>query len=157
MEKISTQENTPIALIRAKFKDIPILLGLEKSVSGTKTYSSGLEESGWEEELQNNTVYLIEEGNTIVGNISYKEKSNSNVYISDLVIDPRFQGRGIAKEALARVLDELRGFKRIDLVTHPDNKIALSLYQSLGFVVESRKENYYGDGKPRLVLVRLHE
>jgi len=41
--------------------------------------------------------------------------------------------------------------KRIELVTHPDNP-ALKLYESLGFTVESRKENYWGDGEPRLVL-----
>lgn len=153
MEKISTQENAPITLRKAGIKDIPSLIELEKSVSGESTYFSGLEEGGWEKELQNNTVYLIEKGDVTIGNISYEIKSDDNAYLSDLVVDPRYQGHGIAREALVKVLGELEGFKRIDLMTHPDNKAAIGLYHSLGFVIESRKENHFGDGEPRLMLV----
>ena len=53
------------------------------------------------------------------------------------------------------VLEEFRDVKRIDLVTHPDNIKAIALYQSLGFAIESRKENYYGDGEPRIVMARI--
>lgn len=140
-------------LKKATVADIPILLGLEKSVLGTNTYSPMLEEGEWKEELQNGTVYLIKEDNAVVGNISYEKKGGNNAHISGLVVDPRFSGRGIARESLKRVINELKDFKRIDLVTHPDNLVALGLYQSFGFIIESRKENYYGDGEPRLVLV----
>lgn len=140
-------------LKKATIADIPALLDLEKRVSETGTYSAMLEESEWKEELQNGTVYLIEKNGTAVGNISYEKKNNDNAYISGLVVDPHFQGSGIAREALSQVLNELRDFKRIELVVHPDNLIALNLYQSLGFTIESRKENYYGDGEPRLVMV----
>jgi ribosomal-protein-alanine N-acetyltransferase len=51
------------------------------------------------------------------------------------------------------ILEKCKGTDRIDLVTHPENKNALQLYMSLGFKVESRRENYFGDGEPRLVLV----
>jgi ribosomal protein S18 acetylase RimI-like enzyme len=39
-------------------------------------------------------------------------------------------------------------------VAHPENEIALGLYMSLGFEIESRQENFFGDGEPRLVLAR---
>jgi len=151
MEKIPPLESVA-TLRKATVADVPVLLELEKSVSGTRTYSTGLGESGGEEYLKSNAVYIIEIDNVPVGNISYEIKSDDNAYISDLVVDPRFQSRGIARESLTRVLDELKDYKRIDLVTHPDNKAAIGLYQSLGFVIESRKENYFGDGEPRLVL-----
>lgn len=43
---------------------------------------------------------------------------------------------------------------KIDLVTHPENTKAIRLYESLGFKIAERKENYYGDGEPRVVLVK---
>jgi [ribosomal protein S18]-alanine N-acetyltransferase len=132
--------------------DIQKLLELEKSVSGNKIYSPMLEEDEWKEELKTNSVFLIENNNQVVGNISYEKKDDDHIYISGLVVDPRFQGQGIAKKALQQILEEFKDVKRVDLVTHPENP-ALRLYESLGFVVESRNENYYGDGEPRLTLV----
>jgi [ribosomal protein S18]-alanine N-acetyltransferase len=78
----------------------------------------------------------------------------SRVYISGLVVTPPFQGRGIARKVLTMLFEQFKHFPRIDLVTHPDNTSALKLYHSLGFVTESRVENYFGDGEPRLVLAR---
>lgn len=138
---------------RATTADIPILLELEKSVWGSKIYFSVPGENSWDEELKNNIVYLIEKDGIVLGNISYEEKSESHIYISDLIVSPCFRGQGIARATLVKFLKGVSGAKRIDLVTHPDNKPALNLYQSLGFIVESRKENYYGDGEPRLALV----
>ncbi len=142
----------PISLQRATIQDIPALLSIEKSVAGTNIYSPMLEENEWIEEIQKNIVYLIKKDGITVGNVSYEKKSDDHVYISGLAIDARFQNQGIAREALSQILEELQDIKRIDLVTHPKNIAALKLYQSFGFVVESRKENYYGDGEPRLVL-----
>lgn len=132
--------------------DIPILLALEKSVAGAKTYSAMLSTEEWQDELKNNEVFLIEQTGQPVGSIMYEIKSPERAYLSGLVIDPRFQGQGLGRQALELVLGQLKDFKRIDLVTHPDNSRALKLYQSLGFVVEARKENYFGDGEPRFVL-----
>ena len=146
------QEHEPIQLKEATMTDIPTLLKLEQSVAGTNVYSPMLEKSDWTEELQTNKVYLIEKNNVVVGNLSYERKSSDHVYISGLMVIPEFQGQGVAREVLTRLLKELKDVKRVDLVTHPDNQKALQLYQSLGFIVESRKENYFGDGEPRLIL-----
>jgi len=143
----------PINLKRASKGDIPILVELEKSVAGTKIYSPMLEEKEWEEALEKEIVYLIEKDGIVTGNISYERKENNRVYISGLVLSPRFQRQGIGREVIIKILDEVKDAKRIDLVTHPDNAPALALYESLGFVVESKVENYYGNGEPRLVLV----
>jgi ribosomal-protein-alanine N-acetyltransferase len=40
----------------------------------------------------------------------------------------------------------------VELVTHPENENAIRLYSFLGFRVERRLENYFGDGEPRAVL-----
>ncbi|MFH0852134.1 MAG: GNAT family N-acetyltransferase [bacterium] len=142
-----------IILKKANLEDIPTLLEIEKSVAGTNIYSPMVEDADWKEEFQKCEVYLIEHNNMVIGNLSYEKKENDHVYISGLVIKPEFQGQGIGRKVLIKLLEELKDMRRIDLVTHPDNHHALKLYQSLGFIVESRKENYFGDGEPRLVLV----
>lgn len=141
-----------INLKKADNSDISTLITLEKSVAGTKIYSPMLTEDEWVAALEIGVVYLIVKDGVIVGNISYEKKGESHIHISGLVVAPKFQGQGIAMEAVKQVLKELKDVKRIELATHPDNAKALKLYQSLGFVIESRKENYYCDGEPRLVL-----
>ena len=153
MEEITTIENGRPGLKKASVFDIPVLLELEKGVAGTNIYSPMLSEDEWKEEMQRGDVYLIERDGVVMGNLSYERQGNDRVYISGLVISPAFQGQGIGREVLSNLLVELKDVRRIDLVAHPDNQTALNLYQSLGFVVESRKENYYGDGEPRLVLM----
>ncbi len=149
----SNQEQlSVISLKSATIDDLPTLLKLEQSVSGTNLYSPMLEEEEWKEELSKNHVFLIENQNQIIGNISYEKKNPEYVYISGLVIDPTFQSKGFGKKALLTLLEELKDVDRVDLVTHPDNINALKLYQSLGFVIESRKENYFDDGEPRITL-----
>ena len=144
-------------LKEAGIADIPVLIKIEQSVAGTKIYSAMLDENEWKEELQKGKVFLIMKDGKAVGNLSYEQRGNDYVYISGLVITPTYQGQGIAREVLSKLLDEFIGMGRVDLVTHPDNHPALKLYESFGFVVESRKENYYSDGEPRLVLVKTYE
>lgn len=152
MENPSRRENPTVRLREATPNDIPALLALEKSVAGTRIYSPMREAAEWEEALQKGKVFRIERDGSVVGNLSYEKEGEERVYISGLVVAPHFQRQGIARDVLAQLLHEWKGVKRIDLVTHPDNQVALNLYHSLGFRIESRKENYYGDGEPRLVL-----
>ena len=145
-------KSSSIKLRKATLDHVGILMELEKSVSGKNTYSPALDIEDWKEEFENGEVYFIEYNNKIVGNLSIKFFGNERLYISGLVVIPEFQGKGIAREALRQILEKYKNIRRIDLVTHPDN-FALGLFKSLGFVVESRKDNFYGDGEPRLVLV----
>jgi ribosomal protein S18 acetylase RimI-like enzyme len=78
-------------------------------------------------------------------------KSSEHVYISGLVVHTDYQGRGIATQAMKQILANFSDVARIDLVTHPKNP-ALGLYQELGFKIEKLVDNYWGEGKPRLVL-----
>lgn len=143
-----------ISLRKADNSDIEKLVELEKSVAGDKTSSiipSTMAE--WAEDIKNGVVYLIQKDGVVVGDIQYEKKGEGHMQITGLVVKPEFQRQGIAREALTQILEELKNFKRIDLTTHPKNTKALELYKSLGFVVESEKEDYYGDGQPRLILV----
>lgn len=150
-----------VHLKKAENADIADLISIEKSVSGLKTYSPMTTEDEWLVALDIGTVYLIKKDDEVVGSICYEPKKDGRIHISGLVVDPRFQGQGIGREAMELVLEELQdarhksepGFaKVIDLAVHPENTRALKLYESLGFTRGELKENYYGDGEPRLIL-----
>lgn len=151
MENFESHEDVTPSLQRAGESDIEVLIEIEKSVPETNTYSAMLTEQEWQGELSEYTVDLIKIGDRTVGSIAYAEKDPEHVYISGLIVRPEYQGKGIATNAIQQILEKYSDAKRIDLVTHPDNP-ALKLYESLGFKVEERKENYFGDGQPRLVL-----
>jgi ribosomal-protein-alanine N-acetyltransferase len=156
MERFEAHEKAHTSMQPASEADIDVLIDIEKSVPKTKTYSSMTSGRAWKEELAENTVYIIKSGDVPVGSLAYTKKSPDHVYISGIIVRPEYQGKGIATKALKDVIEKYPDAARIDLVTHPENP-ALALYESLGFKIEERKENYFGDGEPRLVLARTKE
>jgi ribosomal-protein-alanine N-acetyltransferase len=158
MESFEKREKEQLAISthEASEADMDVLIDIERSVAKTKTYSPMVTERAWKEELAENTVEVIMLGDVTVGSIAYEEKSPDHIYISGIIVRPEYQGKGIATTAIKEVLAKYPDAERVDLVTHPDNP-ALKLYESLGFVVEERKENYWGDGEPRLVLARTKQ
>jgi len=152
MRNISKQEKVNIQLKEATLADIPTLIEIEKSITETNIYSPAVTENDWRELFQEGLVYLIKKDGTPVGDLSYKDDSKGHIHISGMAVRSSFQKQGIARDVMTKLLEQFKDAKRVDMVTHPDNEASLKLYKSLGFVVESRKENYFGDGEPRLVL-----
>lgn len=150
MESLERKERPSAILERASEADIKSLLEIDESVAGSPTYSINDAED-WKSEIEHCVVCLIKSGEDVVGLISYEEKGPEHIYISSLAINPKFQGKGLAKDALKQIIDQHPEAKRFDLTVHPDGP-ALPLYLSLGFREESREEDYYGDGEPRLIL-----
>lgn len=148
-------ESMNIHLKRAGIKDIPDLISLERSVSGSKLYLPTLTEEEWLKDLNKNETYtyFVEKDNDVVGKIYYEMKSPSHAHIGGFAVNPSFQGRGIGRKTMEIILNKLKNVQGIDLVVHPDNFKVLKLYESLGFVIQSRIENYAGDGEPRLKMV----
>jgi len=144
-----------LILKRVNKENIETLLFIERSLDNLKTYSPILTNEEMKESLEKCVKYIIEKDEEVVGSYSYEIKSKDNVNIGGPAILPEFQGQGIAKEITGRILEELKDYKRIDLEIHPDNLISLKLFKSFGFIVESKVENYYGDGEPRLILFKI--
>lgn len=145
------REILPITMDVASEADIPVLIDIEQSIQKSKVYTPMITEKAWKEEFDECTVYLIKSGGISVGSLAYQEKSPDHIYVSGVAIKSEYQGKGVATQAIQKLLNLYSHASRIDLVTHPDNP-ALRVYQSLGFKIEERKENYWGDGEPRLVL-----
>jgi ribosomal-protein-alanine N-acetyltransferase len=140
-------------LIEATIQDVPMLLEIEKTARGLKIYSGCFTEQEIEEWLGNDIVFLIENDDLIVGSLSYEIKDKNHARISGFVIKPKFQKQGFAKQALKLLFQKLNNFRKLSLDVHPDNHI-VGLYESLGFKRQSLVEDYYGDGEPRLVMVK---
>lgn len=143
-------------LIRATIKDIQALLEIEKTTIGLRVYSGYYNEKEIEEWIANEIVYLIKKDGMIVGSIAYEIKDNNHAHISGLVVKTEFQKQGLAREAMNLLFEELKEFKQFSLTVHPDNH-AIKPYESFGFIVESRKENYFGDGEPRLIMSKVNQ
>ena len=142
-----------INLRRATIEDVDIILEIEKNLNG-KTYNAWTDKNELVKEISGRFFYIIEQNNEIIGNISYEIKDNNHAYLSGLGIDKKSQGLGIGRKIITMVLEELKGVKEVSLVVHPDNIVAISLYKSFGFKqVGEKKENYYGNGEPRLKMV----
>ncbi|TSC74309.1 MAG: acetyltransferase [Parcubacteria group bacterium Gr01-1014_44] len=142
-----------ITFQKATVDDVKIFIELEKKVAHLKIYSGIIDEGEARKEIENNEVYFIRKGNEVIGSTEYQMKGPNEAYLGGLVIDPLFQGQGIARQAIEFRLNKLENVKRVWLVTHPHNSKIIRLYLSYGFIIEAWKDNYYGDGEPRLVLV----
>lgn len=142
----------PIELVRASADDTEAYIALEKSLGDTKTYSTMDTPDEALKSITESITYFIKEGGVVVGSVSYIMKSPDHAYIDGLLVMPSHQGRGLGRIAMLKVLEELKDVKLIDLVTHPDNEPAIKLYESLGFTIGERTENYFGDGEPRIAM-----
>ena len=141
-------------LAKATSQDIQTLLEIERTALGLKTYSGYFNEKEIRDWIENEIVFLIKNDcDVTVGSISYQIKNKTHAYISGLIIKPEFQKQGLAKKALSLLLEKLKNYPKLSLVVHPENP-AIKLYLSFGFAIKSRKENYFGDGQPRLVMVK---
>lgn len=86
----------------------------------------------------------------------------AHVRVLGLAVAPKWQGRGVGRRLMDRVLtwaDGWAGVLRVELQVHADNDRAIALYRSLGFVEEGRHRGYaLRDGRyiDSLSMARLH-
>ncbi len=100
--------------------------------------------------LQGSDVYILYDNDVPVGFFAFK-KENDGIEVKVIVVIPEKQGKGYGK-AMMKKLFELTNGKIIHLVTHPKNTSAIVYYLKSGFEIYGWKDNYYGDGEPRLLL-----
>ncbi len=153
MGEPSIEKQRPlISLKRVTAADIETYTELEKTRTGLPTYHSMTNTEEAAEQIEKSINYFIKHGDDVVGSISYRVDATGSVEIDGLLIKPEAEGKGYAKAAILEILEELKGYKHIWLLTHPDNARSIPLYLSCGFTIRDRKENVFGDGEPRLVL-----
>lgn len=137
-------------LVRATIEDWEQVRDVECSAR-SRLFLPLEDEQELREYLTESVVFFIVCGTQRAGTVAYKTPTDSSIYIDGLVILPEYRGRGIGRAVLAQLMTTL-GNHTYTLVVHPQNIIALQLYLSLGFIPQSWKENYFGDGEPRMML-----
>ncbi|KKQ45156.1 MAG: Ribosomal-protein-alanine acetyltransferase [Candidatus Woesebacteria bacterium GW2011_GWA1_37_8] len=142
-----------LAYKRLTEKDWKTTTSIEKAVADGKVFKAFTKASEASEYLRKSVVYLVLIGEKPIGTISYEPKSQVHAYIDSMTILPEYQGKGYASESLEWLLTKIEDKKVIDLVTHPQNSKAICIYLEHGFMIEGWKDNYFGDGEPRLHLV----
>lgn len=148
MEKLSLQI--------AKETDADDYIALEKKVGGP-TYHALASKEEFLKEISEWKTYLFKLGAKTVGHVSLQIREDGSVHFGGLAIDPEYQGKGYGRQACELVLSELKIKTGFDLVVHPDNYKAINLYKSFGFEIIERRENYYGDGQPRVILAKTNK
>lgn len=95
-------------------------------------------------------VYFVYEDDKTIGSFSYKEAKDGQVEVMQVAVLPQYQRLGYGKKIVQYLLNLVRG-KKVWLVTHPKNTPAIITYLKAGFAISEWKDNYYGDGQPRLL------
>ena len=74
-----------------------------------------------------------------------EETRTGRLYLSSFVVTPSFRGAGIGKAFLTSVMDAAhqRGYDRILLKVHEDNRAAQRLYYDAGFVARQKWNKRY--------------
>lgn len=132
--------NGPVSLRRADIKD-------QKEICRQNAlyFDDVGEEDSFpgEIDLSNETTYLVQRNNEVIGKIKVERNGNSS-YISGFGILPEYRGKGYGRAALGetlRLLEET-GVEEFDLDAECRNQSALNLYTSYGFK-ETSVMDYY--------------
>ncbi|HLI67631.1 MAG TPA: GNAT family N-acetyltransferase [Caulobacteraceae bacterium] len=143
-----------LSFVRATPADAARLAAHERRVADPRLYGPPLDHDACAREIAHNVFYFVEVDGALVATAAWKRREDGSAYLSNIAVHPDFRRCGVGRAAALFLLAEAKGCARVDLVTHPDNAAAMALYGSLGFAVESRKEDHFGDGEPRVVMVK---
>lgn len=134
--------------------DAAVLLELERRVAVSMIYEARTNLEDAIREIAENTLYLIRYRGTVIASASCRLLGNGNVYIGNVAVDPAFRRMGVARAIMDFLLAKTADAPAIELVTHPDNDAALRLYRSLGFSIGETVADCFGDGQPRVKMIR---
>lgn len=137
-------------LQKATIADWETIEQIEKT-SDRKLYAPRVDKAEILHDITKNSVFFIVIETKKAGFVSYIIEPDGNIEFNGLVLLPEFKGQGIAKAAFEKAL-EMTKAKHYSLFVHPENKAALKIYTDAGFTIQSRLENHFGDGEPRLFM-----
>lgn len=100
-------------------------------------------------------VYLIIEPKKSIGLIAYTMESPEIAHVEELVVRPEYKGKGYGTQAILWLDKKVKNIKKIVLETHPHNTPAICLYLNHDFRIEEWKDNFFGDGEPRIILTKV--
>lgn len=133
--------------------DIPRIIEIERS-----SYADPWGESLFIEAMGGGGKHLLvdEESGELAGYIVFEQVLDEG-HITDLAVDKKYRGRGIASELLNKVLDlagELN-VKSLFLEVRESNAAAKKLYSKFGFKEIGRRKRYYHKANEDALVLNL--
>lgn len=144
-----------IEVVQGKDKNtIQEIISLEKESFGV----GGMNEWHLVPLIMHGRVFVIRKNNVVVGSVQYiLDWSNpKRAYLFGVAISDRNRGEGLGTSLLSESFKELKraGIKEIELTVDPCNKVAIKLYTArLGFEITGFREDEYGEGENRFVML----
>ncbi|KZX15725.1 GNAT family N-acetyltransferase [Methanobrevibacter filiformis] len=143
-----------VVIEKASFEDMEEILNLQKLafISEAEIHEDfsikPLKQSLKEVQDEYKSRYFFKarflDSNVIVGSIRIQIKKDTTC-IEKLIVDPKWQGRGIAKKLLAFIEDKYKNNK-FELFTSHKSAKNIHLYKSIGykvFKIEKESEKFY--------------
>ncbi|QOY52991.1 ribosomal protein S18-alanine N-acetyltransferase [Candidatus Sulfurimonas baltica] len=130
---------------KARLCDVSKLYALEGELFSEENFP--LSRSSFAYHVRNNMLYLAEVNGSIAGYVLVLIK-RTNAKLYSIGVSEAYRGKKIAEKLLELVSKELisLGFKKTTLEVRTDNKIAIALYERVGFNIKKRLEAFYLDG-----------
>lgn len=142
-----------ITIRQKKLADVAeTLFDLEKTILTCPYHLGAAKIEQIHQYYSRNKIIIPYENEKPVGYLAYNE-DEEGIEIFGFGVLPEYQGKKIGAKLMLYLLKREKG-KEMRLVTHPNNVQALTFYFKFGFRVYGWKDNYYGNGQPRLQLRR---
>jgi len=152
---MSAPKGVPIRIVAFAESHLPQVLALEVAVHG-----SPWSERGFRNELDNpHSVFVVAALDDEILGYAGLWKVVDEAHVTNVVVDPTYRRRGIAKQLIAHILRQARkaGILCATLEVRAGNDAARLLYEGFGFVVTSRRKRYYPDNGEDALLMWLHD
>jgi [ribosomal protein S18]-alanine N-acetyltransferase len=147
---------TMAALIRAaSFEDLKAVKAIDETLFGADTYPLFALRQLLDITSSLFKVALLDD--KVVGYaIGHYNAEVKEAWFLSLGVLKAYSGKGIGEKLTLTLLEEAeeKGAKASYLTVHPENKRGLSIYKKLGFEEREWVSGYYGDGVPRIIMVR---
>jgi len=99
--------------------------------------------------LEGCEVYLAYAKDVPAGVLAFV-REKGRIEVKQILVVPSFQKKGYGRKFVGK-LKELTTGEPVWFVTHPRNAPAIILYLKSGYRITGWKDNYYGDGQPRII------
>ena len=133
---------TEIKIRPMHFGDIPAVCEIEKQ-SFTESWSQIFFQNCLKRKIQAN--FVVELDKKILAYAVLQILDNKEVFLLKLAVDPNFRRHNLGKNFLAFLINFAKQWGGINLKLHVNTKniVAIRLYESCGFKISERLENFY--------------
>jgi GNAT superfamily N-acetyltransferase len=139
MRVIQVKSPGEVEEIKRLFREYETLLGVDLSF---QSFEDELAALPGKYAPPSGALLIAVDGERTAGCVALRKKEEGVCEMKRLFVRPQFRGRGLGRRLAARIIDEAlgRGYSTMLLDTLDRLRVAMKLYQSLGFV---ETEPYY--------------